>query len=302
MDRREMLLGMSWLAAITLIDVRLGQAQKTADFGGRSFAEAIRRIERRTGGRLGLAVLDTHSGRRFAHRGDERFALCSTFKFLLSGAVLHAADAGRLRMSRTLTVRRADILGNSPVTARNVGRAMTLAQLCHATMTTSDNAAANLLLPVIGGPAGLTRFVRMLGDDVTRIDRYEPILNEAAPGDPRDTTSPLAMLRSLRALTLGRVLTPASRRTLIAWMLASRTGATRLRAGVPHGWRVADKTGTGQRGSNNDIGLLLPNGRAPILVTSYLSGSTASSDALAATHAAVARAIASAVSGSAIAA
>ncbi|UIJ46152.1 class A beta-lactamase [Sphingomonas cannabina] len=302
MDRREMLLGMSGLAAITLIDVRLGQAQKTADFGGRSFAETIRGIERRTGGRLGLAVLDTHSGRRFAHRGDERFALCSTFKFLLSGAVLHAADSGRLKMSRTLTVRRADILGNSPVTERNVGRAMTLAELCHATMTTSDNAAANLLLPVIGGPAGLTRFVRALGDEVTRIDRYEPILNEAISGDPRDTTSPLAMLHSLRALTLGRVLTPASRRTLTGWMLASRTGATRLRAGVPRGWRVADKTGTGQRGSNNDIGLLLPNGRPPILVTSYLSGSTASSDALAATHAAVARAIASAVSESAIAA
>ncbi|MGK6319186.1 class A beta-lactamase [Sphingomonas sp. DT-204] len=302
MDRRRMLLGMGGLAAIALIDVELAQAQETDDFGGTAFADAIRHVEARSGGRLGVALLDLQTGQRFAHRGGERFPMCSTFKFLLCGAVLHAADAGRLRMGRTVTVQRADIVSHSPVVERRVGDAMTLAELCHATMTESDNGAANLLLPLVGGPAGVTRFARTLGDKVTRLDRYEPILNEAAPGDPRDTTSPQAMLHSLRTLTLGRSLTPASRRTLTGWMLANRTGDARLRAGVPRGWRVADKTGAGAHGTNNDIGLLWPTGRRPILVTSYLNGSTADDDALSATHAAVARAIATAVGGSAIAA
>ncbi|HWK35886.1 MAG TPA: class A beta-lactamase, partial [Sphingomonas sp.] len=224
-------------------------------------------------------------------RGDERFPMCSTFKFLLSSAVLHGADQGRLRMDATLPVRRSDIVSHSPVTSRHVGARMTLAQLCHATMTESDNGAANLLLTQVAGPAGVTRFVRAIGDGTTRLDRIEPILNEASPGDPRDTTTPLAMLHSLNALTLGRVLRPASRQTLIGWMIANRTGDTRLRAGLPAGWRAADKTGAGAHGSNNDIGLLWPRGRRPVLVTSYLTESRADDATLAATHAEVARAI-----------
>lgn len=292
MDRRAMLIGLGGVAALAS---PLAWAQKSGAFGGAAFAGAIRQIERRSGGRLGLALLDTATGARFAQRGDERFPMCSTFKFLLSGAVLRAADAGRLRMERAVPVRRGDIVAHSPLTERFVGRTMTLAQLCHATMTESDNAAANLLLAQVGGPAGVTRFTRALGDPVTRLDRIEPALNQSVPGDPRDTTSPLAMLHSLNALTLGRVLTPASRRALIGWMIANRTGDDRLRAGLAAGWRAADKTGSGAHGSNNDIALLWPRGRRPVLVACYLNGSRNDHATLATVHAAVARAIVAAV-------
>jgi beta-lactamase class A len=299
MNRREMVLGMGGVAAFAMLDLGSAQARATNSFSDRSFAEEIRRIERVSGGRLGVAVHDTHGGSRFQQRGGERFPMCSTFKFLLSAAVLHAADGKRLRMGQTLPVRRSDIVSHSPITEKQVGRTMTLAQLCHATMTESDNGAANLLLPLVGGTAGVTRFVRSLGDPLTRLDRMEPQLNQATPGDPRDTTSPQAMLHCLQTLTLGRVLTPAARTTLTGWMLANRTGDTRLRAGVPRDWRVADKTGAGAYGSNNDIALLWPKGRRPILVTSYLTESKADDATLAATHARVARAVAAVVSNAA---
>lgn len=269
--------------------------------GGGAFAIALARAEARAQGRLGVAVLDLQTGARFARRGDERFAMCSTFKFLLAAAVLHAADRGQLRLAQNLTIRREDLAPNSPAVAPKVGGTMTVEALCEGTMTQSDNAAANLLLPLIGGPAGFNAFARLIGDRTTRLDRLEPELNMGAPGDPRDTTTPRAMVANLNAALFGPTLSPAARALLIGWLVANRTGGTRLRAGLPAGWRVGDKTGTGENGTVNDIGAIWPSeSRQPILVASYLTEAKASSAIQHAVHADVARAIAAVVGKSAV--
>jgi beta-lactamase class A len=252
-------------------------------------------VEERSGGRLGVAVLDVAGDRRFAHRGDERFPMCSTFKFLLAAAVLAEVDAGREELARSVPVGAGDIITYSPVAERYVGRAASVAILCEAAVTLSDNAAANLLLPRIGGPAGLTRFARSLGDAVTRLDRDEPTLNEAAPGDPRDTTSPNAMAADLQRLVLGQALSAASRAQLTAWLVGCKTGDRRLRAGLPAGWRAGDKTGTGAHGSAHDVGVLWSPAGAPIVVASYLTQTALKGAAADAVHAAVARAVVDAV-------
>lgn len=238
-------------------------------------AEALRALEARHGGQLGVAALDTGSGRMLAHRGGERFAMCSTFKLLLAGQVLAAVDAGHERLDRTLTWTPDEVISWSPVIDKHDGSAgLEVERLCEATMTLSDNTAANLLLAEHGGPRGLTDWLRGIGDAVTRLDRNEPGLNEAAPGDPRDTTTPAAMVATMKKLLLGDVLSPASRTRLTDWMLANQTGDKRLRAGLP-GWTVGDKTGTNNTGNANDVGILWPpGGGAPILVAAFYAGST----------------------------
>ena len=286
---------MAAAGGVALAAATRAYAGKATDFGGGTLEKAIAGLETESGGRLGVAVLDTGSGARFARRGDERFAMCSTFKFLLAAAILARVDQGRDSLDRRVPVTANDIVSHSPAVEPLVGRDATVAQLCEATMTLSDNAAANLLLPAVGGPQGLTRFLRSIGDKVTRLDRIEPALNDVAPGDPRDTTSPNAMLADLDRLLLGRILTPASRDRLIAWLVANRTGDTRLRAGLPAGWRVGDKTGTGDRGTSNDIAIIWPPAGSPLLVTSYLTASPLDSAARNMIHASVARAIAAAI-------
>jgi beta-lactamase class A len=238
---------------------------------------AFSALERRHGGRLGVAVLDTGSGRRMAHRADERFAMASTFKFLAAAFVLARLDRGEERLQRRVAFAQQDLVTYSPVTEKHVGAGgMTVAELCEAAVTLSDNTAANILLASFGGPEGLTAYVRSLGDDTTRLDRIETALNEATPGDPRDTTTPAAMLETMQKLLLGGALSRASREQLTAWLVANKTGDQRLRAGVPQGWRVGDKTGTGGHGATNDIGILWPPGRAPILVAAYFAEAQAS--------------------------
>jgi beta-lactamase class A len=236
-------------------------------------------LEARAGGRLGVAALDTGSGRRLAHRGAERFPMCSTFKVLLAGATLARVDAGREALDRPIGYGEADLLEYAPVTIARVAEGrLTVGELCAASVEVSDNAAANLLMRELGGPGAVTAFARALGDSVTRLDRLEPELNEALPGDPRDTTTPEAMLADLKALLLGPTLRTASRTRLEGWMTACKTGGKRLRAGLPADWAVGDKTGSGQRGTVNDVALLRPPLRAPILVTAYYSGSAASAE------------------------
>lgn len=232
-------------------------------------------LESETGGRLGVAVLDASGGFRAGHRQDERFPLCSTFKVLLAAQVLARCDQGVEDLERPVRVRADDLLDYAPVTRPAVGRDLSVATLCEAAITLSDNTAANLLLARSGGPAGLTAFLRSLGDEVTRLDRIEPDLNEARPGDPRDTTSPAAMLHSLQRLLLGDALAPASRDRLEAWMVATRTGDARLRARLPADWRAGDKTGTGARGTYNDVALFRPPQGSPWLVSAYLTGASA---------------------------
>ena len=249
-------------------------------------------LEKSSGGQLGVAALATSSGKSFAWRGDERFALCSTFKLLLAAAILQRIDRGQEQFGRRLTITKADLLPHSPVTERHIGRdAATVALLVQAIVEVSDNGAANLLLASVGGPPGLTKILRSWGDTVTRLDRIELALNQAIPGDPRDTTSPLAMLADLQRIALGNLLSPASRALLIGWMRNCQTGQARLRAGLPAGWSVGDKTGTNDHSTANDVAIAWPPGRAPILISCYLTGSTAPPARQDALHAAVARAV-----------
>ncbi|KFL36904.1 class A beta-lactamase [Arenimonas donghaensis] len=258
------------LLSLPLFATRRAWARSPADAG-----DALRALEGRHGGRLGVFALDTGTGRTLGQRGGERFAMCSTFKLPLAAQVLAAVDAGRERLDRRLTWTPDDLVSWSPVVEKHDGAAgLAVDALCEATMTISDNTAANLLLAEHGGPAGLTAWLRAIGDEVTRLDRNEPALNEATPGDPRDTTTPAAMVATLHKLLLGDVLSDASRSRLTGWALANQTGDKRLRARLP-GWRVGDKTGTNNVGNSNDIGILWPPGdRAPILVAAYYAESS----------------------------
>jgi len=253
-------------------------------------AARLASLERDLGGRIGLAAVDTGSGRRLAWRADERFAMCSTFKFLLAAAVLRRVDAGVERLDRVVRYGPADLLEYAPTARAHVAEGgLSVAALCEAAVELSDNTAANLLLASIGGPRAVTRFAASLGDRHTRLDRNEPSLNTALPGDPRDTTTPDAMAGDLRAVLLGRALTPASRERLTGWMKQTSTGLNRIRAGLPAGWTMADKTGSGARGSTNTIGLVWPPGRPPIAVALYCVGSPKPRTDIEAAHAEVGR-------------
>ena len=273
----------------------LADASSRARAGGFSdkLAADLVQIERESGGRLGVAVLDTLTGARSARRADERFPMCSTFKLLAAGAILARVDAGKERLERRIRFEPRDVVAVSHITKnRTGGEGVSLAELCEAALTESDNTAANLLLAAVDGPAGLTAYARSLGDTVTRLDRIEPDLNEAILGDPRDTTSPEAMLSNLHSLVLGNVLSAASKDQLSRWLIANKTGDARLRAGLPSGWRVGDKTGSGERGTTNDIGIIWPPERAPVVVAVYLTETSKPDQQRNATLAAVGRAIA----------
>ena len=237
-------------------------------------------LERRNGGRLGVAAIDTASGHRVGHRAEELFPLCSTFKFLAAAFVLARVDRGEEKLDRRVVYSDKDLVTYSPVTKEHVGRGgMTMAEICDAAVTLSDNTAGNLMFASFGGPAALTAYARSLGDRATRLDRIETELNDAKPGDPRDTTTPVAMLGTMQRLLIEDALSASSRDRLIGWLVASKTGARRLRAGLPASWKVGDKTGTGNNGTANDVAIAFPPDRAPILIAAYYTGSTISDDA-----------------------
>ncbi|HEX7159350.1 MAG TPA: class A beta-lactamase [Edaphobacter sp.] len=259
-----------------------------------SLTGALQTLETRSRGRLGCAVLDLATGKRGGQRLDERFPMCSTFKFLVAACVLKRIEEKKEQLDRRITYSRADLLSYAPITQQHVADGMTVGQLCEAAMTMSDNTAANLLLATLGGPTGLNAFLRSIGDTTTRLDRIEPSLNEAAAGDPRDTTTPAAMAVNLHRILFGDVLTFSCRAMLTNWMMANKTGDARLRAGLPRNWKSGDKTGSGEHGTTNDIAVLWPPHRAPVLVTAYLTQSTLDSDGRNAILADVGRAIANA--------
>ena len=242
-------------------------------------------IEAREGGRLGVFVRDTHSGATIEHRADERFPMCSTFKLLTAAAALKRVDDGAERLDRTISYGQSDLLDYAPITKAHVAEGgMTLGDLCAAAIDWSDNTAANLVLQAIGGPPGFTQFARSLGDKVTRLDRTEPTLNEATPGDPRDTTSPAAMAKDMQKVLLGDALSEGSRRQLQTWLIHDKVGDKRLRAGLPSSWRIGDKTGSGERGSTNTIAIIWPPERAPLIATVYYTELSAPMDARNAIH------------------
>lgn len=251
---------------------------------------AIAKIEAELGGAVGVFALDTGTGRELGHRQDERFALCSTFKWVLAAAMLASVDRGKSSLDEQIAYGPTDILAYAPVTAEHVAEGqLTVRALCRAIITVSDNTAANLLLRKLGGPAKLTEFARSCGDAVTRLDRFEPDLNENVPDDPRDTTTPRAMVALMQEVLCGSVLANASRELLIEWLEACETGRNRLRAGLPQEWRAGDKTGTGRRGAVNDVVIGFPPGKAPIMIAAYMSNSGVDASAVAAAQAGIAR-------------
>ncbi|MBP2478711.1 beta-lactamase class A [Crossiella equi] len=232
-------------------------------------------LEREFDARLGVYARHTGTGAELAHRADERFAFCSTFKALATAAVLHRNPLSHL--DTLIRYGKGDLMRNGPITARNVERGMTIRELADAAVRFSDGAAGNLLLRDLGGPAELTAYARSLGDDLTRMDRVEPFITEATPGDPRDTTTPRAFGRCFEKVVLGDALPPDKRAVLRDLLERNTTGDKRIRAGLPPGWRAADKTGTGDYGTANDFALVWPPDGAPILIA--LMSSKATKDA-----------------------
>jgi beta-lactamase class A len=265
------------VAAASASPARSASAQRT-----------LKAIHKKIGGRLGVHVLDSQSGRRIGYDDDARYAMASTFKLSLAAALLWQADRGAFPLTRAMSIRREDVIQHSPSVAAKLATGateMSIQELCAAIVVHSDNAAANILLKGIGGPPAFTQFMRSIGDDVTRLDRMELELNSNTPGDERDTTTPRAMVDSMLRIFTQDVLTVPARAMLIDWMVQSKTGADRVRAGLPQGWQSGDKTGTGQNGAVNDLVITYPPGRRPILMAVYMSGSQLDTRALNAAHA-----------------
>lgn len=291
MDRRTffaasgsaLMAGTAWAATN-----KLGRAAPLAD---KRLHDAIARIEASSGGRLGVAMLDTGSGRRFSYRGNERFQMMSTVKLPIAAATLARVQAGKEQLDRRLKVPTGPGWGWSPFTKRRAGSSATIRELCQAATVESDNGAADLLLAAIGAAEALARFLREIGDTVTRI---EPGTNQLLQVELGATT-PVAMADNAQRLWLGPVLTARHRPQLVDWAVASTTGRPRLRAGLPRAWRAGAKSGTGERGIFNDVAVFWPTGRSPVVVASYLADTRLETDPANAIHARVARALAAAI-------
>lgn len=242
-----------------------------------SILEAVTNAETELGARIGLAVHDLETGKRWEYKSNERFPLSSTFKTLACANVLQRVDLGKERMDRVVRFSESNLVTYSPVTEKHVGRkGMSLAALCQATLSTSDNSAANFILQAIGGPKALTKFLRSIGDDTTRLDRWETELNEAVPGDKRDTTTPIAMVTTLEKLLVGETLSIKSRQQLVAWLKGNEVGDALFRKGVPNDWIVADRTGAGGYGTRAITAVMWPPNRKSIVAALYITETDAS--------------------------
>ncbi len=272
-------LTISLLATLPLVAEVKAPIQPAGEVNSDGFSKQITALEKLHGGRLGVAAIDLTTRKTLSHRPNERFAMCSTFKLLLAAAVAARVDGGQLEWEQKVPYTAADLLEYAPVTGKqeNVqAGSMTVADLCGAAVRLSDNPAANLLLKTLGGPEALTGFLRSTGDKTTRLDRNEPDLNTNLPDDPRDTSTPAAMLATMEALLTGDALSPASRDLLISWMVECSTGDKRLRAGIGSCWKVGDKTGTGPNGAANDVAIAWPEGKEQaVLIVAFYTGSTA---------------------------
>lgn len=242
-----------------------------------ALAAAVKQEEQALNARIGVAAIDVATGKQVSYRGDERFPLNSTHKALSCGALLSEVDKGRLALTSSTSFSKNRLVEYSPVTGKFVEPAsITWRELCSAAVSLSDNTAANLVVERVGGPAAVTRFLRTAGDNVTRLDRDEPELNSAIPGDKRDTTTPVAVIQTLEKLALGDVLKPASRRQLIQWMRDDKVADALLRSTLPAGWTIADKTGAGENGSRSIIAIAWPLTGKPIIVAIYITETGAS--------------------------
>lgn len=237
-----------------------------------TLVERLRDVETSAGGRLGVYIFDTQSRSGFGYRMDERFAHCSSFKMSLAAMILRGIDRGEVNTAEVLRWAREDLMPVSPVTEEHLATGLTAEALARATLVTSDNTAANVLMRRFGGPSAVTAFWRAIGDGVSRLDRYEPELNITPAGTELDTTTPHAIALSTARLLYGDALQPRSRETLARWMADVRTGTQRIRAGFPSPWISGDKTGTGigpDKHTYVDIAYGAPPGRAPLIASAF---------------------------------
>jgi beta-lactamase class A len=274
LDRRSLLAAIWWLTA----GPKLASAAPPA----------LENYERQTGGRIGFYAENLTTGAKLAWRADERFAMCSTFKASLAACVLSRIDRGQDQLETMIPYGPADLLDYAPAAKQNLSAgAMSIAEMCKAAVELSDNTCANLLLARIGGPSALTAFWRSIGDTVSQLDHKEPELNRSPPGDPHDTTTPAAMAGNLRRLVLGEALSRQSRERLTGWMINCKTGADRLRGGLPRDWRVGDKTGNNGKDAFGDIAVAWPKPDEPLLICAYTQDGSPTADQLQTVFAAI---------------
>ncbi|MGF1778444.1 GMA family class A beta-lactamase [Vibrio nomapromontoriensis] len=232
--------------------------------------DSIYSIEQSTSGRIGVSVLDSND-QQWHYKGDERFPMMSTFKTLACAKMLQDSDRGILDIDKTAPVKSDELIAWSPITEKMVGSLITIENACEATMKTSDNTAANIVLQHIGGPQGVTNFLRLAGDEVTQLDRFEPELNQAKVDDPRDTTAPNAMNKTLHHILFEDVLAQNSKKQLKAWMQGNTVSDSLLRSILPEGWSIADRSGAGANGSRGITAAIWNDEREPLIISIYLT-------------------------------
>lgn len=234
---------------------------------GKKLAE----LEKSTGGRLGVVLINTADNSQIVYRGDERFPMCSTSKVMAASAILKQSETQTGLLNQRVEIKKSDLVNYNPITEKHLDGGMTIAELTDATLRYSDNTAMNKLIAQLGGPAKVTQFARSIGDKTFRLDRTEPTLNTAIPGDERDTTTPAAMAKTLQNLTLDNALAEPQRKQLVEWMKKNTTGGASIRAGLPTTWTVADKTGSGSYGTTNDIAVIWPENQPPLVLVTYFT-------------------------------
>ncbi len=255
--------------AVSLISL-LASPMLWAD-NNNTIEEQLNTLEKYSQGRLGVALINTEDNSQITYRGEERFAMASTSKVMAVAAVLKASEKQAGLLDKNITIKKSDLVAYSPITEKHLTIGMTLAELSAATLQYSDNTAMNKILDYLGGPAKVTQFARSINDVTYRLDRKEPELNTAIHGDPRDTTSPIAMAKSLQALALGDALGQSQRQQLVTWLKGNTTGDNSIKAGLPKHWVVGDKTGSGDYGTTNDIAVIWPENHAPLILVVYFT-------------------------------
>lgn len=259
------------LAGIALLAAAGCSVSAYAAFDQQTLKSQFETLEKQSGGRLGVTVLDTSDGSKYSWRGNERFPLCSTSKVMVVAAILKKSESNPGLLNKKIHINKSDMVNYNPITQKHIDSSMTVAELSAAALQYSDNAAMNKLLTYLGGPQKAIKFARTTGDTVFRLDRKEPELNTAIPGDVRDTTTPSAMADTLNKLVLGPALKEEQRTKLSDWMKGNTTGVNSIKAGLPADWIVADKTGSGDYGTTNDIAVIWPKNHAPIILTTYFT-------------------------------
>lgn len=263
-------------------------AASDAGGGDSAILESVKAAEKSLNARIGVAIYDTGSGRKWFYKADKRFPMASTSKALTCAALL---ELGPQSLQARVRISEADLQSYAPVTKAMVGQEISASDLCAAAMKTSDNTAINKVLQQIGGPGAVTSFLRQIGDQTSRLDRNEPSLNEGVPGDPRDTTTPRAMMETLYKLVLGESLAPDARSKLTQWLAGNEVGGPLLRAGIPADWKIADRTGAGGFGTRGVIAVIWPPHHSPIVAAVYLTETDATMDARNAAIASIGKAI-----------